>query len=167
MPDDLYYTAYVRLNDSLASKSSKFDAATVRAASLIAFNAEQRRLQKNHTQPASVPASARVSKDLTLVRAELLSFKPSLDLGAQARDARDSAFGKVPATQPRNRYSGSRGAAARVGMYRPLLTLLPARRPRHQSGIRPRQGSSRAQTAGCSRYTVFLWPTPQNTDINT
>jgi hypothetical protein len=32
--------------------------------------------------------------------------------------------------------------------------------------IRPRQGSSRAQTAGCSRYSVFLWPTPQNTDIS-
>ena len=39
--NDLYYTAYVRLNDSLANKSSKFDATTVRAAALIAFNAEQ------------------------------------------------------------------------------------------------------------------------------
>jgi hypothetical protein len=55
--NDLYYTAYVRLNDSLANKSSKFDAGTVRAAALTAFNAEQRRLQKNPTQPASVPAS--------------------------------------------------------------------------------------------------------------
>ena len=54
---DLYYTAYVRLNDSLAHKSSKFDAATVCAAALIAFNAEQRRLQQNPTQPASTTAS--------------------------------------------------------------------------------------------------------------
>ena len=42
--NDLYYTAYVRVNDSLANKSSKFNAATVRAAALIAFNVEQRRL---------------------------------------------------------------------------------------------------------------------------
>jgi hypothetical protein len=56
-PNDLYYTAYVRLNDSLANNSSKFDATTVRAAALIAFNAEQRRLKKHPTQPASVPAS--------------------------------------------------------------------------------------------------------------
>ena len=55
--NDLYYTAYVRLNDSLAHKSSKFDAATVRAAALIAFNAEQRRLQQSPTQPASTTAS--------------------------------------------------------------------------------------------------------------
>ena len=55
--NDLYYTAYVRLNDFLAHKSSKFDAATVRAAALIAFNAEQRRLQQNPNQPASTTAS--------------------------------------------------------------------------------------------------------------
>ncbi len=55
--NDLYYTAYVRLNDSLANKSSKFDDTTVRAAALIDFNAEQSRLQKHPTQRASVPAS--------------------------------------------------------------------------------------------------------------
>ena len=55
--NDLYYTAYMSLNDSLTNKSSTFNAATVRAAALTAFNAEQRRLKKHPTQPASVPAS--------------------------------------------------------------------------------------------------------------
>jgi hypothetical protein len=57
--NDLYYTAYMSLNDSLTNKSSTFNAATVRAAALTAFNAEQRRLRKHPTQPASVPASVR------------------------------------------------------------------------------------------------------------
>ena len=49
--NDLYYTAYVRLNDSLANKSSKFDATAVRAAALIAFNAEQRRCCRHRVPP--------------------------------------------------------------------------------------------------------------------
>jgi len=55
--NDLYYTAYMSLNDSLTNKSSTFNAATVRAAALTAFNAEQRRLRKHPTQSASVPAT--------------------------------------------------------------------------------------------------------------
>ena len=55
--NDLYYTAYMSLNDSLTNKSSTFNAATVRAAALTAFNAEQRRLRKHPTQSDSVPAS--------------------------------------------------------------------------------------------------------------
>jgi hypothetical protein len=52
---DVYYNAYMRLNEYLAHGTSTFDAATVRAAALLAFNAEHRRLQK--TPPDSTPAS--------------------------------------------------------------------------------------------------------------
>jgi hypothetical protein len=50
---DTYYNAYMRLNESLARGTSSFDAATVRAAEVLAFNAENRVLQK--TPPDSTP----------------------------------------------------------------------------------------------------------------
>ena len=52
---DVYCNAYMRLNESLAHGTSTFNAATVRAAAVLAFNAEHRRLQK--TPPDSTPAS--------------------------------------------------------------------------------------------------------------
>jgi hypothetical protein len=52
---DTYYNAFMRLNDSLTRGTSTFDVATVRAAAVLAFNAENRRLKK--TPPDSTPAS--------------------------------------------------------------------------------------------------------------
>jgi hypothetical protein len=52
---DTYYSAFMRLNESLTNGTSTFDVATVRAAAVLAFNAESRRLRK--TPPDSTPAS--------------------------------------------------------------------------------------------------------------
>jgi len=52
---DTYYHAFMRLNESLTNGTSTFDVATVRAAEVLAFNAENRRLKK--TPPDSTPAS--------------------------------------------------------------------------------------------------------------
>ena len=52
---DTYYNAFMRLNESLTHGTSTFDVATVRAAAVLAFNAENRRLKK--TPPDSTPAS--------------------------------------------------------------------------------------------------------------
>ena len=52
---DTYYNAFMWLNDSLTRCTSTFDVATVRAAAVLAFNAENRRLKK--PPPDSTPAS--------------------------------------------------------------------------------------------------------------
>jgi hypothetical protein len=52
---DTYYSAFMRLNESLTRSTSTFDVATVRAAAVLAFNAENRRLKM--TPPDSTPAS--------------------------------------------------------------------------------------------------------------
>jgi hypothetical protein len=52
---DTYYNAFMRLNDSLTRGTSTFDVATVRAAAVLAFNAENRRLKK--TPPDSFAAA--------------------------------------------------------------------------------------------------------------
>ena len=52
---DTYYSAFMRLNESLTNGTSTFDVATVRAAAVLAFNAESRRLRK--TPPDSTPTS--------------------------------------------------------------------------------------------------------------
>jgi hypothetical protein len=52
---DTYYNAFIRLNDSLTRGTSTFDVATVRAAAVLAFNAENRRLKK--TPPDSFAAA--------------------------------------------------------------------------------------------------------------
>ncbi len=52
---DTYYSVFMRLNESLTNGTSTFDVATVRAAAVLAFNAESRRLKK--TPPDSTLAS--------------------------------------------------------------------------------------------------------------
>jgi hypothetical protein len=52
---DTYYSAFMRLNESVTRGASTFDVATVRATAVLAFNAENHRLKK--TPPDSTPAS--------------------------------------------------------------------------------------------------------------
>jgi len=52
--EDSYYQAYMQLQATLALPSATFDAATVRAAAVSAFHAEQRRLSSTSRAPESV-----------------------------------------------------------------------------------------------------------------
>ena len=52
--EDSYYQAYMQLQATLALPSAAFDAATVRAAAVSAFHAEQRCLSSTSRAPASV-----------------------------------------------------------------------------------------------------------------
>jgi len=56
--EDSYYQAYMQLQATLALPSSTFDAATVRAAAVTAFQAEQRRRSSTSRAPDSVMAFA-------------------------------------------------------------------------------------------------------------
>jgi len=56
--EDAYYQAYSQLQTSLAQSSATFDAATVRAAAMRAFQAEQRRRASTSRAPDSVEAFA-------------------------------------------------------------------------------------------------------------
>ena len=56
--EDSYYQAYAQLQATLAQPSSTFDAPTVRAAAVTAFNAEQRRRSSTSRAPDSVMAFA-------------------------------------------------------------------------------------------------------------
>ena len=56
--EDAYYQAYSQLQTALAQSSATFDAATVRAAAMRAFQAEQRRRASTSRAPDSVEAFA-------------------------------------------------------------------------------------------------------------
>lgn len=56
--EDAYYQAYSQLQTSLAQSSATFDAVTVRAAAMRAFQAEQRRRSSTSRAPDSVEAFA-------------------------------------------------------------------------------------------------------------
>ena len=51
---DTYYSAFMRLNESLTRSTSTFDVATVRAAAVLAFNAENRRLKMKYSNGHNV-----------------------------------------------------------------------------------------------------------------